>query len=240
MRWTRLALTLTAGLALGACDKGSDATSADGEAVAKADAAPSDADAANADAAKAEAPAEAAPAAAPGAEAAAAPTESPMIDHVVTDIDGNEVKLADYRGKALLIVNTASECGFTPQYTNLQKLHEAYADKGLVVLGFPSNDFGAQEPGSAEEIKKFTTEQFGVTFPLFSKVKTKGDGQAELYKTLTADTPEHLRGDVKWNFTKFLVSPEGRVVARFESPVDPMSDELREAVEAVLPEPSAG
>ena len=160
---------------------------------------------------------------------------SVLIDHTVKNIDGEDVSLADYRGKALLIVNTASECGFTPQYTQLQKLHEAYADKGLVVLGFPSNDFGGQEPGSHEEIKSFVAKEYGVQFPMFSKVATKGDGQAQLYATLTTETAEHLQGDVKWNFTKFLVSPEGEVVARFESPVDPMADELREAVEAVLP-----
>jgi glutathione peroxidase len=171
------------------------------------------------------------PEATPPAKAAA----DPVIDHVVQDIDGNEVKLADYRGKALLIVNTASECGATPQYAGLQELHAKYEKRGLVVLGFPSNDFGEQEPGTHEEIKKFTTDEFGVTFPLFSKVKTKGDGQAALYKTLTEETLPAIQGEVQWNFTKFLVDADGKVVARFNTKVEPTSEEVIEAIESVLP-----
>lgn len=225
----RAALVLALGApALTACDKGAakdDATKSDSAKDAEGEAA-------KADAPKADAETKPAPEAKPAGDAAAT---TAMIDHKVQNIDGQEVSLADYRGKAMLIVNTASECGFTPQYTQLQKLHEAYGDKGLVVLGFPSNDFGGQEPGSHEEIKKFVKDEYGVEFPMFAKVKTKGDGQAELYKTLTTQTAEPFQGDVKWNFTKFLVSPDGEVVARFESPVDPMSPELTEAVEAVLP-----
>jgi glutathione peroxidase len=157
------------------------------------------------------------------------------IDHVVRSLSGEPVDLTDYRGKAMLIVNTASKCGFTPQYADLQKLHEEYADRGLVVIGFPSNDFGGQEPGSAEEIETFCRRNYGVSFPMMAKVHAKGPDKAPIYKTLTEDTSEEIRGEVKWNFTKFLVDPEGQVVRRFGSRVKPMSGEMIEAVEAVLP-----
>lgn len=156
-----------------------------------------------------------------------------VIEHTVKDIDGREVSLKDYRGKALLVVNVASECGFTPQYAELEKLHRRYQNKGLVVLGFPSNDFGGQEPGSPADIKKFASEEYGVTFPLFDKVHAKGEAIAPLYKTLTTET--RFPGPVKWNFTKFLVDPAGRVVARFPSDVDPLAPELLAAVDAALP-----
>ena len=160
---------------------------------------------------------------------------SAVIDQTVTTIEGETKSLADYRGKALLIVNTASECGYTPQYDGLEKLWKEYEGKGLVVLGFPSNDFGGQEPGTEAEIKSFCKLRYGVTFPLFAKVVTKGEGQSPLYKTLTQDTPEGIRGDVKWNFTKFLVDPEGRVAGRFDSKVKPEDPALKAAIEAVLP-----
>lgn len=154
-----------------------------------------------------------------------------VIDQKVKNIDGGEVSLKDYRGKAMLIVNVASNCGYTPQYKGLQSLHEKYKDKGLVVMGFPSNDFGGQEPGTESEIKNFCESRFDVSFPMFSKVKVKGDAKADLYKTLTAETG----GDeVKWNFTKFLVGKDGRVIKRFASGVEPESDELVAAVEAAL------
>ena len=135
----------------------------------------------------------------------------------------------------MLIVNTASECGFTPQYAKLQELYGRYKDRGLVVLGFPSNDFGGQEPGDAAQIKDFVTSKYAVDFPMMNKVHAKGPEIAPLYKTLTEDTPEGIRGEVKWNFTKFLVDPQGRVVGRFESPVDPLGADMLAAIEKVLP-----
>jgi glutathione peroxidase len=159
----------------------------------------------------------------------------PRIDQVVTSLSGTEVDLSSFRGKAMLIVNTASRCGYTKQYAGLQELYETYGDRGFVVVGFPSNDFGRQEPGSAEEIATFCRRNYGVTFPMMGKVATKGPSQSPVYETLTRETGESIRGEVRWNFTKFLVDPEGRVVARFEPAVEPMSEELRKAVEAVLP-----
>jgi glutathione peroxidase len=158
-----------------------------------------------------------------------------VIDHVVQSLSGESVDLATYRGRALLIVNTASRCGFTPQYEGLQAIHERYADRGLVVLGFPSNDFGGQEPGTAEEIATFCKKNYGVTFPMMAKVHAKGPDKAPIYRTLTEETPEGIRGEIGWNFTKFLVNPDGAVVARFNSSVDPTSKELTGAIEAVLP-----
>ncbi len=171
------------------------------------------------------------------------PTDVPKatrIDHTVQDIDGADVNLAEYRGRAMLIVNTASECGNTPQYAGLQELHQKYGDRGLTVLGFPSNDFGGQEPGTQEEIKAFTKEKFGVTFPLFAKIKTKGAGQAPLYKSLTKDSRAPFRGEVQWNFAKFLVDVNGQVVARFGNKVEPTSAEVIEAIENALPSEKAG
>lgn len=173
--------------------------------------------------------------AAPPAEATA---RAAVIDHTVEDIDGKAVDLKRYRGKALLIVNTASECGYTPQYADLEKLHREYRDRGLVVLAFPSNDFGDQEPGDAEEIKSFTSETFDITFPLHAKLHARGPKKAPLYRTLTEETPPGIQGEVKWNFTKFLVDPEGQVVARFESGTSPMAPEVKAAVEKALPQKS--
>jgi glutathione peroxidase len=167
--------------------------------------------------------------------AAAAPHEGGTVDHTVTSLDGNAVDLARYRGKTLLIVNTASECGFTPQYAGLQELHERYQDRGLVVLGFPSNDFGGQEPGEADEIATFCRKNYGVSFPMFAKVHARGPEIAPLYRTLTEESPESMRGEVRWNFTKFLVDPAGKVVGRFEPGVKPLAPELVSAVEQHLP-----
>lgn len=191
--------------------------------------------------APAPAPAQPGPAEAPPAAAAAAtpapPAQiaGPVLDHVVETIDGGQQKLADLRGKAVLIVNTASQCGLTPQYAKLQELYGRYKDRGLVILGFPSNDFGEQEPGDAAEIKEFVTSKYAVDFPMMAKVHAKGPDIAPLYKTLTEDTPEGIRGEIQWNFTKFLVDPEGRVVARFEPKVDPLAPEVTAAIERVLP-----
>lgn len=176
-------------------------------------------------------PAAAAPVAAAGA--------GPVIDHEVETLEGTKQKFTDYRGKAVLVVNVASECGYTPQYAQLQELYGRYKDKGLVVLGFPSNDFGGQEPGDAAQIKEFVTSKYAVDFPMMAKVHAKGPEIAPLYKTLTEQTGEGVRGEVQWNFTKFLIDPEGKVVARFNSKVEPMAPEMIAAVEKALP-PKAG
>jgi glutathione peroxidase len=161
-------------------------------------------------------------------------TGAPMVyDFTVKSIDGQDVPLSAYKGKALLIVNTASECGYTPQYEGLQKLYEAYRAKGFEVLAFPSNDFGGQEPGSNAEVKKFCTLKYKTTFPLFAKVAVKGDGADPLYKFLQG-LPKN-GGDVKWNFNKFLVDAKGDVVAHLDSRVEPMSEPMKKAVEAALP-----
>ena len=165
--------------------------------------------------------------------AASATAASAPLDHVVTDIDGKPVDLKAWRGKALLIVNVASECGYTPQYAELQQLHARYADRGFSVLGFPSNDYGGQEPGDGAAIKRFASEQYGVTFPLFEKVHTSGAQMCPLYRTLTS-----AKGEVKWNFTKFLVSPDGVILEKFDSGVEPLAPALTSAIEAALPKRS--
>jgi glutathione peroxidase len=156
-----------------------------------------------------------------------------LYDFNVKSIDGKDVPLSMYKGKALLIVNTASECGFTPQYEGLQRLYESYRAKGFEVLAFPSNDFGAQEPGTAEEIQTFCSTRYKTTFPLFAKVVVKGPNAAPLYKYLQ-ELPKN-GGAVKWNFGKFLVDAKGEVVAHFESKVEPTSDTLKKALEEALP-----
>ncbi len=155
--------------------------------------------------------------------------------HELDDIKGERVAMAHYRGKTLLIVNTASECGYTKQYKGLQELHEAYSPRGLVVMGFPCNDFGAQEPGDEPAIASFCEVNYGVTFPLFSKVAVKGATVEPLFETLTQETEGDIAGEIRWNFTKFLVDPSGEVIGRFEPDVAPESDELRAAIEAALP-----
>jgi glutathione peroxidase len=160
---------------------------------------------------------------------AATSTAAAPLDHVVTDIDGKPVDLKSLRGKVLLIVNVASECGYTPQYAELQQLYTSYKDKGLVVLGFPSNDHGGQEPADDAAIKAFASSEYGVTFPLFAKVHTTGSEMAPLYKSLTSQ-----KGPVKWNFTKFLVDRQGVVRERFDSGVEPLSPKLTGAIDALL------
>ena len=137
--------------------------------------------------------------------------------------------LSDYKGKVALVVNVASECGFTPQYEGLERLYEAYRDRGLVVLGFPCNQFGAQEPGGAEQIEQFCTVKFGVTFPLFEKVDVKGPRQSPVYAFLTQG-----HGDPKWNFHKYLVGKDGRVLQAFPSQAEPEGPEVKAAIEAAL------
>lgn len=157
--------------------------------------------------------------------------ELPLTGEVKT-IDGKAVDLASYKGKVVLIVNVASRCGATPQYAGLQKLYDTYKDKGLVVLGFPANDFGAQEPGTDSQIADFCTSKYSVNFPMFSKITVKGPAKSPLYKTLTesADPP----GEVAWNFEKFLVGKDGEVAARFKTGVQPSDAALIAAVEAAL------
>ncbi len=151
----------------------------------------------------------------------------------VKTIDGKAETLAGYKGKALLIVNVASRCGFTPQYEGLEKLYTTYKDKGFEILGFPANNFMGQEPGTNEEIKKFCGLKYNVTFPMFSKISVKGKDIHPLYQYLTQESG--LDGDISWNFNKFLVSPEGKIVARFGSRTEPLSKELEEKLESILP-----
>ena len=153
-------------------------------------------------------------------------------DIAVKTIDGKEKKLSDYAGKVLLIVNVASRCGFTSQYSGLEELNKKYGSQGLEVLGFPCNDFGAQEPGTNEQIAQFCETNYGVTFDMFDKVHAKGGEQHPLYETLTSAVEP--TGEVQWNFEKFLVNKQGEVVARFGSRVTPNSSELTEAIEAEL------
>ncbi|MBV1862536.1 MAG: glutathione peroxidase [Nannocystaceae bacterium] len=169
------------------------------------------------------------------AKAAAPVAQGPVLDHIVKTIKGEDKSLADFRGKALLVVNTASQCGYTPQYEGLQELYAKYKARGFEVLAFPSNDFGGQEPGSEDEISGFVDETYGVQFPMFAKVPVKGDAKAPLFTTITEQTPEGIKGEIKWNFTKFLVDPSGRVVARYESNVDPMDTDLTARLESILP-----
>jgi glutathione peroxidase len=152
-------------------------------------------------------------------------------DLSATTIDGEASKLSVFQGKVVLVVNVASYCGYTPQYLGLEKLYEQYKERGLVVLGFPSNDFGQQEPGSDSEIKKFCSERFGVSFPLFSKTKVLGEDKHSVYRFLTASTGG---ADVGWNFEKFLVDRKGLVIGRFASGIDPNSSELKAAIEKAL------
>lgn len=159
---------------------------------------------------------------------------SGLYSFTLNSIDGKPAPLADYKGKVLLIVNVASQCGYTPQYSALESIYDKYKGQGFVILGFPANNFGAQEPGSNEEIKTFCTRKYSVTFPMYAKISVKGAGQAPLYAYLTKETGAGISGDIKWNFTKFLVDRNGNVVRRFEPAVTPDSKEITEAVERQL------
>lgn len=167
------------------------------------------------------------------APAAVAPKGNPMsfFDFKTNSLDGKPADLAQYKGKVVVVVNTASACGYTPQYEGLEKLYEEMKDQGVVVLGFPSNDFGGQEPGTHEEIKKFCTLKFNVRFPMFEKVKTKGEGQSPIYAFLAAKN-----GEPKWNFHKYVVGKDGQVKNAFKSSVTPESAELRTAISSALKE----
>jgi glutathione peroxidase len=171
---------------------------------------------------------------------AAPPQKSPspagtVYAFTMKDIDGREVKLSKYRGKVLLIVNVASRCGNTPQYAGLQNIYEKYRKQGLVVLGFPANDFGAQEPGTEAEIKQFCTANYKVTFPMFSKITVKGEGQAPLYRFLTSkETNPEFGGEIEWNFAKFLIGRDGKPVGRFSARTQPEDPKVIEAIEKAL------
>ncbi|HZI17872.1 MAG TPA: glutathione peroxidase [Pyrinomonadaceae bacterium] len=166
---------------------------------------------------------------------AAAAEGRTLYDYTVKDAKGRDVSLADYRGKVVMLVNVASKCGYTPQYDGLQKLYERYRDRGFVVLGFPANNFGGQEPGTDEQIQDFCRLNYGVNFPVFAKISVKGDDKHPLYQHLTDEaTNPGFAGEVKWNFNKFLVGKDGRVVARFESADKPESEKVTQAVESAL------
>lgn len=160
-------------------------------------------------------------------------TES-IYDFEMKSLSGDDISLSQYEGDVLLIVNTASECGYTPQYKELQKLYEEYGDKGFYVLGFPANNFGGQEPGSDEEIAQFCEMNYGVTFPMFSKISVKGEDQHPLYQYLTSADHLDVEGEIGWNFEKFLIDRNGNIVRRFKSNVTPMSKELIGSLEEIL------
>ncbi len=153
-----------------------------------------------------------------------------VYDFTLNSIDGSPAPLATYKGKVLLLVNVASKCGFTPQYKELEAVYEKYKDQGLVVAGFPANNFGAQEPGTNEEIKTFCTRKYSVTFPMYSKISVKGADIAPLYEYLTKATG----GDIRWNFTKFLIGRDGAIAERFESAVKPDDPKVTAAIEKAL------
>ena len=170
------------------------------------------------------------------AMAAALPAQQKSIySFTMKSIDGASVSLESYKGKVVLLVNVASQCGYTPQYKGLEAVYEKYKDKGLVIVGIPANNFAQQEPGTNEEIKTFCSRKYNVSFPMMSKVSVKGDDQIALYHFLTdASTDPQFAGDIKWNFTKFLFGRNGQPVARFEPATTPDSPQVTSAIEAAL------
>ena len=156
-------------------------------------------------------------------------------DFSIKTIDGAEQSLSDYKGKVVLVVNVASFCGYTKQYEPLEKLYEQYKEKGLVVLGFPANDFGAQEPGTNEEIKQFCSAKYGVTFPMTAKVSVKGNAKAPVYEFLTSGGGNTaLAGEIGWNFEKFLIGKDGKIITRYNSGVDPLAANVKADIEKAL------
>jgi glutathione peroxidase len=169
-----------------------------------------------------------------GDKAAAKAADTPLKGEMKS-LKGEEVNLADYRGKVVMVVNTASYCGNTPQYGDLEQLWKKYGEKGFVVLGFPANEFDKQEPGSDQEIAEFCTKNYRVTFPMFSKIVVKGDGKAPLYEYLTSKkTNPKFGGEITWNFEKFLIGRDGKVAARFKPGLKPQNDEVVKAIEGEL------
>jgi glutathione peroxidase len=161
--------------------------------------------------------------------------EKTVYDFTLNTIDGQPAPLSAYKGKIVLLVNVASKCGYTPQYTALESIYEKYKDRGFVIVGIPANNFGAQEPGTNQEIKTFCSSKYHVTFPMMAKVSVKGSDITPLYQFLT-DKSAHPQtgGEIGWNFTKFLVGPDGKVIARFDSKVTPDSPEVTNAIEKAL------
>lgn len=169
------------------------------------------------------------------AQIATAQNKTSLYDIPLKDIDGKDASLKTYKGKVLLVVNVASKCGFTPQYEGLEAIQKKYESKGFTVVAFPCNDFRQQEPGTAAEIKEFCSSTYHVTFPLFEKLHVKGAEQHPLYSALTGkDSP--FPGEIKWNFGKFLIGKDGKILKRFETPVKPESKEVEAAIEAALAE----
>jgi len=169
----------------------------------------------------------------PSAKPATAPAS--VLDFSVKDIDGNDVSLSKYKGNVVMIVNVASKCGFTPQYAGLEALYKKYADQGFVIIGFPANNFGGQEPGTDEQIKTFCTSKYDVTFPMMHKISVKGDDKAPIYQFLTQrETDGEFAGEIGWNFTKFLVDRNGVVMARYASKTKPEDESVTKAIEKAL------
>lgn len=162
-------------------------------------------------------------------------TPSSVLDFTMKNIDGKEVALSGYKGKVLLLVNVASKCGYTRQYKGLEELYQRYKDEGFAILGFPANNFMSQEPGTDAEIKNFCTSTYGVSFDMFSKISVKGEDQHPLYRYITsADTNPEFAGEIKWNFQKYLVDRNGKIIGKYLSRTEPLSEELVQAVEAAL------
>ncbi len=161
-------------------------------------------------------------------------TKAKFYSYTMRTIDGRQKSLSDYAGKVVLVVNVASRCGYTPQYEGLESLYRRYKDRGFVILGFPANDFGHQEPGTDQEIKNFCTTKYDVTFDMFSKISVKGDDQHPLYKYLTTESP--FPGEVRWNFQKYLIDKSGWVRAMYYSAVKPNDEEITDKIEALLKE----
>jgi glutathione peroxidase len=161
--------------------------------------------------------------------------EKTIYDFTLNSIDGQPAPLAAYKGEVVMLVNVASRCGFTPQYSALESIYEKYKDRGFVIVGIPANNFGAQEPGTNQEIKTFCSSKYNVKFPMMSKVSVKGDDKTPLYQFLTDKSASpKTGGEIQWNFTKFLVGPDGQIVARFEPAVTPDSPEVTGAIEKAL------
>jgi glutathione peroxidase len=158
-----------------------------------------------------------------------------VYDFTLNSIDGQPAPLSAYKGKVVMLVNVASRCGFTPQYSALEAVYEKYRDRGFVIVGIPANNFGGQEPGSNQEIKTFCSSKYHVTFPMMSKVSVKGDDTTPLYQYLTGKSENAATaGDIKWNFTKFLIGPDGHVITRFEPDVTPDAPQVTAAIEKAL------
>ena len=164
--------------------------------------------------------------------------EKSIYDFVAKSIDGKDAPLSEYRGKVMLIANTASKCGFTPQYADLEKLYTTYKDRGVVVLGFPSNDFLGQEPGTNQDIKIFCQRNYGVTFPLFEKATVTGSDKQPIFKYLTEQANPELSGGVRWNFEKFLIDRDGELVDRWRSLSKPMSSKITDKIDKLIALPN--